>query len=116
MAKILVEGIQLYAYHGCMEEEARVGRSFVVDVMVEADLKKAGRSDKIADTINYVTIYDIVKKEMEIRSNLIEHVAQRTYDNLKKTFPQILFAEVVVTKLNPPINGTVESTSVVVND
>lgn len=116
MAKILVTGIQLYAYHGCMEEEARVGRSFIVDVEIEADLSKASASDKISDTINYVTVFEIVKEEMEIRSKLIEHVGKRIYDRIKKTFPQIETAIVKVSKLNPPIHGTVESTSVIISE
>ena len=116
MGKILVEGIKLYGYHGCMEEEARVGRSFVVDVEVEADLSKAASTDKISDTVNYVTIYEIVKEEMKVRANLIEHVGKRIYDHLRKTFPAITKAKVKVTKLNPPINGTVDSVSVVISE
>ena len=106
----------LYGYHGCSEEEGKIGRTFKVDVALEADLKKAASEDKLSDTINYVTIYDIVKEEMSIRSRLMEHVAQRIYDHLLKEFPQVAKAEVKVSKLNPPINGIVESASVVINE
>lgn len=116
MAKILIEGIKLYAYHGCMEEEGRIGRTFIVDVILDADLKKASTSDKLSDTIDYVAVYEIVKTEMSVRSKLLEHVAKRIYDRLRKQFPQIKSAEVKVTKLDPPINGIVESTSVVISE
>jgi len=116
MAKILVEGIKLYAYHGCMDEEGKVGRTFIVDVTMEADLKKATESDKLSDTIDYVKVYEIAKEEMAIRSKLIEHVAKRIHSALLKKYPQIQKAEVVVTKLDPPINGVVESTSVVISE
>ena len=116
MAKVLVEGIKLYAYHGCMDEEGKVGRTFVVDVSMEADLKKSSESDKLSDTIDYVKVYEIVKEEMAIRSKLIEHVAKRIYIHLRKKFPQIKSAEVKVTKLDPPINGIVESASVIISE
>ena len=115
MGLIKVEGIQLYAYHGCMEEEGRIGRSYVVDVVIETDLAKASSSDKLSETLDYVVVYDIVKKEMSIRSKLIEHVAKRIYDSLKKQFPKIQKAEVKVSKLHPPIDGNVQSVSVVIN-
>ena len=116
MAKIIVKGIKLYGYHGCMEEESKIGRTFEVDVLVEADLKRAEADDKLSETINYVMIYDIVKEEMAVRSNLIENVAKRIFTHLRKNFPQITGAEVKVTKFGPPINGIVESVSAVVSE
>ncbi|MEK6616471.1 MAG: dihydroneopterin aldolase, partial [Bacteroidota bacterium] len=70
MGKILVEGIKLYAYHGCMKEEAVIGGNYIVDVCLEANLDKPSKSDKLDETIDYVTVYEIVKKEMAVRSNL----------------------------------------------
>lgn len=113
MAKILVEGIKLYAYHGCMEEEGRIGRSFSVDVMIETDLTRSSLNDRLTDTIDYVKVYDVVKEEMAVRSKLIEHAARRIIDHLKRRFPKIISVEVKVTKLNPPIDGNVDSVSVV---
>ncbi|HEY6160421.1 MAG TPA: dihydroneopterin aldolase [Bacteroidia bacterium] len=114
MGKILVEGIKLYAYHGCMEEEGRIGRSFVVDVTIETDLGPSTLNDSLADTIDYVKVYDVVKEEMAVRSKLIEHVGGRIIDHLKRRFPKIIHVEVKVTKLNPPIDGNVDSVSVVI--
>ena len=116
MAIILVEGIKLYAYHGCMKEEAMIGGNYIVDVSIDADLSKPSISDKLNDTIDYVTIYEIVKKEMTIRSKLIEHVAKRILDKLKKRFSESISIEVKVTKLNPPIPGEVEKVSVVIRE
>ena len=116
MAKILVEGIKLYAYHGCMEEEALIGGNYIVDVTIEANLDKPSKTDKIGDTIDYVTVYEIVKKEMAIRSKLIEHAAKRILDKLKKKFPKSESVEVKVTKLHPPIPGEVDKVSVVVKE
>jgi dihydroneopterin aldolase len=115
MAQILIEGIKLYAYHGCMKEESLIGGNYIVDVTIDADLSKPEISDKLNDTIDYVTVYEIVKKEMAIRSKLIEHVAKRIADTLKSEFPKSGSIAVKVTKLNPPIPGEVDKVSVVVN-
>jgi 7,8-dihydroneopterin aldolase/epimerase/oxygenase len=114
MAIILVEGIKLYAYHGCLKEEALVGGNYVVDVSIDADLSKPSKSDKLNNTIDYVTVYEIVKKEMATRSKLIEHVAKRIVDTLKKKFPATKSITVKITKLNPPIPGEVEKVSIVI--
>ena len=116
MANILVQGIKLYAYHGCLPEEAVIGGNYIVDVSIEADLRKPSKTDKLNETIDYVTVYEIVKKEMSVRSKLIEHVAQRILDKLKKKFPKTELIEVKVTKLNPPIEGDVEKVCAVVSE
>ena len=114
MHKILVEGIKLYAYHGCLEEEAVIGGEYIVEIVLETDFTEAAQTDNLSKTIDYVTIYTIVRTQMEIRSKLIEHVAQRILDAIQKEFPALKKTEVKVTKLNPPMNGHVERVSVVV--
>ena len=114
MAKILVEGIKIYAYHGCLKEESVIGGNYVVDVVLDADFSKPSKSDNLKDTLDYVTVHEIVKKEMAVPSKLIEHVANRILHKLKKEFPKVLSLEVKVTKLNPPIPGEVEKVSVVI--
>ena len=114
MAKILIKGIKLYAYHGCLKEETLIGGIYIVDVTLDTDLSKPSRTDKLNDTIDYVTVFEIVKKEMAIPSKLIEHAAKRILDKLKKKFPKSSSFEVKVTKLNPPIPGEVEKVSVVI--
>ena len=115
MAKILIEGIKLYAHHGCLKEEALIGGNYVVDVTIDADLSKPSRTDKLNDTIDYVIVFEVVKKEMAIPSKLIEHAAKRILDKLKKKFPKSRSIEVKVTKLNPPIPGEVEQVSIVLS-
>jgi dihydroneopterin aldolase len=115
MATINVEGIRVYAYHGCLKEEGLIGSPYIVDVRMEADLKTAEKSDNLADTIDYVKVYEIVKAQMAVRSKLIEHVGKRIFDELKKQFPEIENTEVKVTKINPPMNGAVDKVSVVIS-
>ncbi len=107
MGKIIVQGIKLYAFHGCTSEEQMIGTSYEVDVIIETDLSNAEISDNLEETVDYVIIYDIVKEEMAIKSKLIEHVAKRIVNRLMKQFSAIEKIKVSVAKLHPPVNGIV---------
>ncbi len=113
MGTILIEGIKIYAYHGCLEEESKIGGDYIVDVLMETDFESASQTDALEETIDYVDVYDIVKAEMRIRSKLIEHVGRRILDKLKSGFSSLSYAEVKVIKLSPPMNGNVERVSVI---
>jgi dihydroneopterin aldolase len=114
MNTILVEGISVYAYHGCLEEEGRIGCSYLVDVTMETDFSEAAKNDDLSQTIDYVTVYNIVRSQMAVRSKLIEHAGQRIVDELKKELKGLHSLKVKVTKLNPPMNGNVEKVSIVI--
>lgn len=116
MNKILVEGIKLYAYHGCMEEEGKIGGNYIVDVTMETDFSEAAAMDDLTKTIDYVAVYNIVKKQMAIRSMLIEHVGKRIIDELKKELQGLIKVDLKITKLNPPMNGNVESVSIIISE
>ena len=105
---IAVEGIKLYAYHGCLDEEALIGGHYIVDVYMQTNFSEAAKTDDLTKTIDYCTVYEIAKKEMAIRAKLIEQVAMRIHTHIVTNFPAVLKAKVRLTKLNPPMNGNVE--------
>lgn len=111
MGIIRLENIRLYAYHGCLEEEGKIGSDYRVDVKTKADLKHAALTDSLRDTIDYVHLHHIVKEEMAIRSKLLETVAQRIIARMLAELP-IENAVVKISKINPPIGGDVRSVSV----
>lgn len=113
MDKICLQGMEFYAYHGVFKEEAKLGQKFVVDVDLYTDLRDAGRSDSINDTLNYVMIYDIVKKTAQLeRYNLVEAVAETIADRLLEEFTKASKVNVKVTKVTPPIEGILSGASV----
>lgn len=107
MGIIKVKNIRVYAYHGCLVEEGKIGSDYRVDLSVKADLSKSAMSDDLADTVDYVHLNKIVKQEMAIRSKLLEEVAKRILDRILAEIPIVKKAEVAVSKLNPPIGGNV---------
>lgn len=114
MQTINIRGIRLFAYHGCLEEEALIGGNYVVNVQLKGDFTTATKSDNLADTADYVKVYKIVKEEMAIRSKLIEHVAERIASHLKKELTTVKELSVEVIKQNPPMNGEVDDVSFVI--
>ena len=113
MGIIQVNNIKLYAFHGCLEEEAKIGSWYRVAVEVKADLKKSAKTDNLKDTVDYVHLNLIVKEEMAIRSKLLEEVAQRILDRFFKEIPMIKKAKIEVAKINPPIGGNVEEVVII---
>jgi dihydroneopterin aldolase len=113
MDKIKVEGISLYAYHGCLDEEAAIGTNYRVNVTVWGDLLQAAQADDLDNTLDYVIINRIVEEEVAIRAKLIENVADRILNRLLVEMPSLKKAKVKLSKMSPPINGEVDKVSVV---
>ena len=113
MGIIQVNNIKLYAFHGCLEEESKIGSDYRVDVEVKVDLKKSAKTDELSDTVDYVHLNHIVNEEMAIRSKLLEEVAQRILDRSFKELRMIRRAKISVAKLNPPIGGNVEEVVII---
>jgi dihydroneopterin aldolase len=112
MGIIKVENIRVYAYHGCLIEEGKIGSDYRVDIKVKANLKKSAKSDELVDTVDYVHLNKIVKEEMAIRSKLLEHVADRILNRVLEELSMVTIADVSVSKINPPIGGNVEKVTV----
>lgn len=89
-----------------------IGSDYRVDLEISADLSKAAISDQLSETVDYVHLNNIIKEEMKVRSNLLEHVAKRIIDRIFKEIEEVSEVEVEVSKINPPIGGDVESVSV----
>ena len=112
MGIIEIKNIRLYAYHGCLVEEGKIGSDYRVDLKVKTDLSKSAISDDLADTVDYVHLNNIVKQEMSIRSKLLEEVANRILDRILEENQKVRKAFIAVSKLNPPIGGDVDMVTI----
>ena len=111
MGLIKLEDIEVYAYHGCFEEEQIAGNWFLVNLTLETSMDVASKSDQLADALNYQTAYEIVKQEMTVKSHLLENVAKRTLDALFVRFGQLENATIMISKMNPPMGGKMKCVS-----
>lgn len=115
MNRIEVNGIHIYAYHGCLPEEERIGGNYIVDLVVDTNFSDAVETDKLADTIDYVALNKIVEEEMAIRSKLIEQVGGRILKRIQELDRRISKVSVKVRKLAPPINGNVDEVAIIIS-
>lgn len=111
MQRLSVTGIKATAYHGCIEEEARVGGVFTVDAHFYGDFSKAFETDDLSYAVDYVSVSRIVHELLQKREKLIETVAHNMLLALKEAFPQCDAVELTITKHRAPIEMPVESVS-----
>lgn len=111
-SSIKLENISMYAYHGCLEEESKIGSNYRVDLCVTADLLRSMNSDNLVDTVDYVVLNRIVTEQMAVRSNLLENVVKRIINQIFNSFPTVAKISISVAKINPPIGGDVFAVSV----
>lgn len=103
-----MEGMTFFGRHGVFPAERELGARFTVDVELEADLARAGASDRLDDTVNYAHAYELVREVVEgDPCHLLEAVAQRIADRLLG-LPRVERATVRVHK-RPPLEGEFRS-------
>jgi len=113
MGIIQVNNIKIYAFHGCLEEEAKIGSEYRIDIKIKANLQKSSKTDELNDTVDYVHLNLIVKEEMATRSKLLEHVAQRIINRDFSELKMVKTTTISVAKINPPIGGNVEDVKII---
>lgn len=107
MGKIAIEGMRFYAFHGFYDEEQKIGNEYEVDIYVNTNFSAAATKDDLAGTVNYETIYRIVKIEMQKKTRLLEALAQRIIDKMKTIFDTMESVTIRISKLRPPISGDI---------
>jgi dihydroneopterin aldolase len=109
---VSIHNLKIYAYHGCLPEEAVIGTNYKIDIDIFTDFLEAAIADNLAQTIDYVVIADIVKKEMAIQSKLIENAALRILNKIKQKYPEAQKVKIRLYKINPPANADLDAVSV----
>ena len=116
MVTIELKDLEFYAYHGVYEEEREKGNTFIVNLAVSGEFEAAVQHDNLEETIDYESLYAIVKEEMDQPSNLLEHVAGRIRTVIKQKFGEIKSLNISLEKLNPPIGGNLKSSRITLSE
>ena len=109
---IILKGVRIYAYHGVLPQEKKIGAYFIIDLKLDTDFSKAMEKDEIEGTISYAEVYDVIKEEMAIPSNILEHVGGRIIKALFEKFDNINKVYVRIMKENPPMGADLESAGI----
>ena len=116
MYKLSIElnNLKFYSTHGVFSQENVVGNEFIVHFKGEIIPEVRNLSDdKLEGTVSYADVYDVIGKEMSVQSSLIENVAYRILDTIRKKWPQFIYLLVKVEKSVPPIKSIQGESAVV---
>lgn len=106
MDKIIIKGLNIFAYHGVNPEEKQDGQNFIVDIDAYADLEQACLSDDLSQTVSYAKIIKTVKKVMlEDKYDLLERALQRIAEQILEEYPLIKEVSVTLKKPEAPISA-----------
>ena len=101
---VFINGLVLHAYHGVMPHEAKVGQPFILDLLLDIDLANAAKSDKLADTVSYDAVVNIVASTFTgKRYRLVEAAAGAVADAVLQSFPRIQTVRITVRKPHAPV-------------
>ncbi len=115
MITIELKGAEFFAYHGFYPEEQLLGTKFIVDLEVTYSPSEKIMEDNLANTVDYEHLHFIIKNQMKQTKKLIETVAQCIANEVKEQYPFIKTLKLVIKKCNPPLNGQVAYSAVVIN-
>lgn len=103
--KLILKGLEFYGYHGTLEAEQELGQPFVLDLELALDLRRAGRTDELAHTVNYAAVYRLVAGVVQARRyRLLEAVAEAVAQAILDRFP-VDEVRVRVKKPQAPLPG-----------
>ena len=101
---IFLTGLKILGRHGCSDFERQHDQTFIVDAELYLDLSRAGKSDDLGDTIDYMQVISDIKKIVGGASrNLIETVAQDICDLLLKKYFLLDGLKITLHKPAPPV-------------
>ena len=112
---IFLRNVRFHAFHGVLPQERQVGGDFLVSLRVGYPVEKAMESDEVEDTLNYATLFNLVKREMGVPSRLLEHVAGRIVKAVVAAFPVVVSVDLELIKLNPPMGADSDGAGVEVH-
>jgi dihydroneopterin aldolase len=104
---VFITGLALHAYHGVMEHERTVGQTFLLDLVLSADLGEASRTDRHSTTVSYDQVVDCAARAFAAkRFRLVEAAAGAVADAILAAFPRVVDVRITVHKPHAPIPAT----------
>ena len=115
MDKIIISRLEVISNHGVLDAEKILGQKFYVSIELAIDLRKAGQTDDIANTINYAEVCDMVAKLMQGRTyNLIETCAEKIADSILTMYESVSDVTVKIEKPHAPIKHSFGNVAVLI--
>jgi len=103
--RINLYDIRIYAYHGVMPQENVIGDWYTINLQLTLLKEDATMTDRLADTVDYSKVFNIVRSEMAIPSKLMEHACKRICTGIMTHFSNVDEVWISMVKQNPPIGA-----------
>lgn len=108
MDRILMQGLEFYAYHGVLAEEKALGQRFIVDLSLALELQAAGQQDDLTKTVNYGEVFETVRaiitgSKFALIEALAESIAREILDRYR-----VNSVTVKIRKPQAPVPGIFE--------
>ncbi len=111
--RIILKRIALYGNHGLLAEEKRLGQRFYISLDCRIDLRKAGETDDLHQTVSYDKLAEIVSTiSANTRFKLIEAFAEAIAREILATFPLIESLKVRVDKPSAPVPAILDEIAI----
>lgn len=108
MDKMYIAGLEIYAFHGVFPEEKKEGQKFILDITMELDLSKSGKSDALADTVSYAEVCEVAEQVMNSKScDLIECACTMVCDAIIEKFEKVQAVTVKLKKPQAPVDSRI---------
>ncbi len=106
---IRIKNASFYAYHGVATDEQNLGGKFEVDVELKGDLSAAMESDDLHQTVNYETVYSVIRRIVTSRKYfLLEALANSIATGLLREYATVREVTIRVRKPHPPVKGVID--------
>lgn len=111
--ELKIQRMKVFARHGVLPQERTVGADFYVSVLAEAAVEpSAYDDDRLEGTVSYAQLAEAIRQEMQVPSQLLEHVAKRIADRILREHASISRIQVEVEKENPPMGALCQAVGV----
>ncbi len=103
MLTIHLHKLLFHSFHGLYEEEKILGNEFEVSADVVVDTRE--QITTLRQTVNYITVYEIIKIRMQQSTPLLETVAQELTQAIQNIDERIKSVSITIKKLSPPLEN-----------
>ncbi|MDQ0203723.1 2-amino-4-hydroxy-6-hydroxymethyldihydropteridine diphosphokinase [Pectinatus haikarae] len=116
MDSIIIKDLSVYAYHGFLPEERKLGQNFYISAELFVDLRSAGMHDDISQTVNYAAVCGFINEYTRVHpAKLIETAAEQLAEQILLSFPAIEEVSLSIKKPSAPIGLPLQYVSVKIN-
>ena len=113
MDKISIRNLEVFGNHGVFPEETRLGQKFVIDADLYLDIRAAGTSDNLLESVNYGEVSHFVAKFLTQNTyKLIEAAAEQSASALLREYDRVRFVRLAIHKPWAPIGLPLEDVAV----